>query len=492
MSTREREREKTRTAFVLILLIALFGAGCTGVAKPPRTAESAEVPDSWSESHADTSAAQAPTAEELAVWWRQLGDPVLDKLVERTISGNVDLETAAARVEEARARRGLAKSERGPSISAVLGSGRSEALGDQVSPSDDFSLSLDIAWEADLFGAKRLSVAASQADLEAETENLRAARVSLVAETVIAYADLRVAEARLNVLDDSVSSRKETARLTNWREQAGLASRLEANQARSSLGEARAGRPAFQQVATDARLRLNLLAGEAPGALDEILSTAGSESSVPSPPAAVSVGIPAETLRQRPDVRLAERQLEAALARLGVAEAARYPTFGLTGSLDARAVDFADLFDAGAVFANLVTGLTAPIFESGRIAENIAVREAQWEQAALAYRSTVLTALSEVERALSSFRSSQERIMALQGAAQEAAEAAELADQRYAAGLVDLLSVLDTQRTLFNLEEQLVTARGELLNAYSNLYRALGGGWNSTAQELVAQGGSNV
>jgi outer membrane protein TolC len=175
-----------------------------------------------------------------------------------------------------------------------------------------------------------------------------------------------------------------------------------------------------------------------------------------------------------------------------VAEAARYPTFGLTGSLDARAVDFADLFDASAIFANLVTGLTAPIFESGRIAENIAVREAQWEQAALAYRSTVLTALSEVERALSSFRSSQERIMALQGAAQEAAEAAELADQRYAAGLVDLLSVLDTQRTLFNLEEQLVTARGELLNAYSNLYRALGGGWNSTAQELVAQGGSNV
>jgi NodT family efflux transporter outer membrane factor (OMF) lipoprotein len=294
------------------------------------------------------------------------------------------------------------------------------------------------------------------------------------------------------VLDESVASREETARLTDWREQAGLASRLEANQARSSLGQARAGRPADEQRATEARLRLSLLAGEVPGALDTLLAAPETKAVIPLPPPAVSAGIPAETLRQRPDVRAAERQLEAALARLGVAEAARYPTLGLTGSLDARSDGLSGLFDVNSLFANLLTGLTAPIFQSGRIRENIAVQEAQVEQATLAYQGTVLEALAEVEKALSSFRSSHERIGALEEAARAATEAAELADQRYAAGLVDLLSVLDTQRTLFSIEEQLVTARGELLNAFSGLYRALGGGWDSSSPRLAAAGGSDA
>jgi outer membrane protein TolC len=213
---------------------------------------------------------------------------------------------------------------------------------------------------------------------------------------------------------------------------------------------------------------------------------------VPDPPATVSAGIPAETLRQRPDVRAAERQLDAAWARLGVAEKARYPTVRLTGSLDSRSADTADLFDADAVVANLLTGLTAPIFESGRIRQNIAVREAQWEQAALAYRGTVLEALSEVERALTFFYSSRERIAALEEAARAAVEAADLADQRYEAGVVDLLSVLDTERTLFSIEEQLVIAQGEVLNAFSNLYRALGGGWDSAPQEASAGGAADA
>jgi outer membrane protein TolC len=187
-------------------------------------------------------------------------------------------------------------------------------------------------------------------------------------------------------------------------------------------------------------------------------------------------------------VRSAERQLEAARSRLGVAETGRYPTLKLTGSLNAQSADFGDLFDIDSIFANLLSGLTAPIFESGRISANIAVREAQWEQAALSYRSIVLEALTEVERALSSFRSSQERIAALEDAAQAAVEAAELADQRYAAGLVDLLSVLDTQRTLFNIEEQLVITKGELLNSFSSLYRALGGGWDHVSLLHAAKG----
>jgi multidrug efflux system outer membrane protein len=355
---------------------------------------------------------------------------------------------------------------------------------------DSVSAGLDMAWEADLFGAKRLATAASQADLEAEIENLRAARVSLVAETVLAYADLRVAEARLEVLEDSLSSREETSQLTSWREQAGLASRLEANQALSSLGQARAEQPLIEQVAAAARLRLALLTGEQPGALDDLLS--GPERDIPIPQVGVSAGIPAETLNQRPDVRSAVRRLEAAWARLGAAEAARYPTVRLTGSLDAQSEDLSNLFDIDSMVASLISGITAPIFESGRIRSNIEVREAQWEQAVLGYRGTVLEALSEVERALVDHHAATNRIVALEEAVAAAAEAADLADQRYEAGLVDLLSVLDTQRTLFGLEDQLAVARGERLKAFSNLYRALGGGWGAAPDEPVAEGGTHA
>jgi NodT family efflux transporter outer membrane factor (OMF) lipoprotein len=472
------------------VLAALLSAGCSSMATTPRSLDAIEVPASWTEVTEGAAAAQEPTVEELAAWWRQLGDPVLDELVKRAIAGNVDLATAAARLQEASARRGLAKSQLGPSISAGLGSDRTEPLGDEGIARDTVSASLEVSWEADLFGGKRHALAARQADLEAEAENLRAVRVSLAAETVLAYADLRVAEARLRVLDETVSSRVETSELTAWREQAGLASRLEANQALSSLGQARAQRPALEQLATEARLRLSLLAGQAPGALDEILAAAGL--AVPAPPAAVSVGIPADTLRQRPDVRSAERQLEAAWARLGEAEAGRYPSLRLTGSLGSQANGLAGIIDVESVVANLVGGLTAPIFSSGQIRGTIAVREAQSEQAALAYRSTVLEALSEVERALAAFDSSRERIAALGDAVQSASEAAELAEQRYAAGLVDLLSVLDTQRTLSSLEDQLVIATGDRLKAFSTLCRALGGGWDVVPDEPATAGGSDV
>ena len=204
-----------------------------------------------------------------------------------------------------------------------------------------------------------------------------------------------------------------------------------------------------------------------------------SSTSIPIPPKTLAVGIPADTLRQRPDVRSAQRRVEAAAARLGVAERDRYPTLRLSGSIESRSSDLDGLLDVDSLFAHFFSGLTAPIFESGRIEQNILVRQAQWDQAVQAYRGTVLQALSEVEQALAAFHTSLERIAFLEEANRSAREAADLADQRYAAGLVDLLSVLETQRTVFTTQEQLVVAQGELANAFANLYRALGGGWQN-------------
>lgn len=499
LPTSLHDHRDKRLFFFLVCLAAIPLVGCAAVTPVPNV-QPMPLPDAWNGASTTVHpgpSSETPSSETLATWWRQLEDPVLDLLVERVLAGNVDLESAAARVEESRARRGLSRSELGPSVSASFSGGHTEPLADVGTSSDQWAAGLDMAWEADLFGAKRLNLMASQADLEVEIENLKAIRVSLVAETVVAYAELRTAEARLQVLDESLTSREETSQLTDWRAQAGLASRLEVNQAASSLSQAQAERPLIEQSAIDAHLRLDLLAGEAPGALDGLLKAVGSRAVLPVPPPDIAAGIPADTLRQRPDVGGAERQLTAAAARLGAAEAGRYPSLRLSGSLDAQSTDLEDLFDLDSMLGHLLAGLTAPIFESGRIRQNIAVRDAQWQQATLAYRSTVLGALSETERALASFRASQERLAALEVAAEVAAEAAELADQRYEAGLVDLLSVLDTERTLFNLEEQRTLAQGDLLKAFSNLYRALGGGWESHPHETspvpnATQGASHV
>ncbi|MEO1086561.1 MAG: TolC family protein, partial [Acidobacteriota bacterium] len=238
---KEKNRlKRVRAGFLsLAALTPLLTMGCVGAGTPRPVVETLKVPEMWLESASD--AESTPDPEELATWWRRLDDPVLDALVERTVSGNLDLDIAATRLREARALRGLAKADLGPSISASAGAGRNEALGDGGPSSDTWSASLDMAWEADLFGGKRRTFEASQAELDIEVENLRALRASLAAETAVAYADLRVAEARLQVLDKSLESRRETSQLVDWREQAGLASRLEVNQVLSQLEQARAG-----------------------------------------------------------------------------------------------------------------------------------------------------------------------------------------------------------------------------------------------------------
>lgn len=460
---------------------ALAASGCTGWTSPPALAPAVEPPNAWHTAGA-TGTTGALSPDELATWWRQLGDPTLDRLVERTLAGNVDLDVALTRVAEARARRGVARAALGPTVTAGTSASRRDGLDDDAGATESYAASLETSWEVDLFGANRLGVAASQADLEGTIADLQAVQVSLIAETVVAYVDLRVSEARLAILDADVATREETWQLTAWRQQAGVASRLEVTQALTSLEQVRASRPALRQRATEARLRLDLLAGETPGALEALLATPDAEHpEIPQPPPSVTVGIPAEALRQRPDVRGAERALAAAVARLGAAEAARFPSLRLTGSLDSQTASLEDLLGADSIVANLLAGLTAPIFESGRIRQNIAIQDAQVEQAALAYRATVLEALSEVESALSAYDQAREQLDALKTALLAATEASGLAEQRYAAGLVDLLTVLDTQRTRLSLEEQLISAHGELATTFAALYRALGGGWTATA-----------
>ncbi len=454
-------------------------AGCA--VGPDYRASPPAVPAQWS---AATEARALDTAV-LAHWWRQFHDPLLDALVTDALAANLDLATARAQLREARARRGLAGAQLGPTLDASL-SGSSSTSSERSGSGatrELYSAGFDASWEPDVFGGLRRGVEAATADVGASTESLRDTRVSLAAEVVRNYVDLRTAERRLAVTEASVAARSETYELTQWRLQAGLVSALDVAQARTDLESARAAIPTFRTAVTEAHNRLAVLLGRSPGELQARLTATAA---VPLAGTAAAAGIPADVLRMRPDVRAAERRLAAQTARLGQAEAARYPSFRLSGSIGLEALTFSGLGDSGADTRSLLGSVTAPIFHSGRIVANIEIQNALLEQARLAYEAAVLTALEDVENALVGVANADQRRAQLALAVAAAREAFAIAEHRYATGLADFLSVLDSQRTLLNLEDQLANSTGELAAAQIQLYKALGGGWSPEPEPTPA------
>ncbi len=453
------------------LLLAFVLAGCT--VGPNYRVPQPAVPAQWS-TKADATDARALDTLVLAQWWKQFNDPLLNALVSDALAANLDLATARAQLREARARRDMSGARLGPTLDGSLAGSSSKQRGSE-STRKLFSADFDASWEPDIFGGVRRGVEAAAAEVDASTESLRDTRVSLAAEVVLNYVDLRTAERRLVVTDASVAERRETYELTQWRAQAGLVSELDVAQARTNLESARAAIPALRTAITGAQNRLAVLLGRHPGELQARLS---STAAVPLAESDTAAGIPATVLHLRPDVRTAERRLAAQTARLGEAEAARYPSFKLSGSIGLEALTFSSLGDSGADTRSLLGSVTAPIFHSGSIVANIEVQNALLEQTRLAYEAAVLTALEEVENALDGVVNADERRAQLDLAAGAAREALTIAEQRYASGLIDFLAVLDSQRTLFNLEDQLASSTGELATAQIQLYKALGGGWS--------------
>lgn len=464
----------------------------------------------------------AADAAALAAWWTRFGDPVLDGLVRDALAHNLDLRTAQAQLREARAARQAAGAELGPSVtaSASAASSKSSRATGSGATRELYSAGFDASWEPDLFGRLRSGRAAAEASLGSAQEQLRDTRVTLVAEVARNYIELRTAQQRLALAEASLAARRETLQLATWRQQAGLVSELDVAQARTELESARAGLPALQASVVAARHRLAVLLGQAPGALDARLALAADAAdaegghgsadvasvppespsrlddgagttrgaataspalsaalAVPRAPAGIAVGIPADTLRQRPDVRAAERRLAAQAARLGEARAARYPSLRLSGSIGWEALSAQGLGDGGSLARSLLASLTVPIFDAGRIRAAIGVQDARLEQARIAYEAAVLLALEDVENALTGLSRAQERVARLADAVAAARDTRTIADYRYQSGLADFLAVLDSQRTLLSLEDQQAIAAGDLAAAQVRLYKALGGGW---------------
>ena len=469
-----------RAVVVAALLAAGAAAGC-GVRRS-YTPPTPRVPSAW-ESRAPGPAAGGDEAV-LAAWWGAFGDPQLTSLMTRAVAGNLDVRTAVARVREARA---SARAARGPLAPAVDASGSARASGTGSAAgfggtSQSYSLGLDASWELDLFGGLRSSVDAAAATAEARAADLQDVLVSLTAEVVLDYIDVRSGQQRLEIARSNVALQEQTLELTRLRQQAGLGTELEVQQALSNVENTRAQIASLEGQVSRSVHALSVLLGQTPGALAGELSVPGP---IPSAPLSVAVGVPADAIRRRPDVRSAERQLAAQASQVNVARADLYPSFRLAGSIGLESLSIAKLLLPGAGSWSASPSASTRLFNRRQLRENLAVQGERETQAAVAYESRVLGALQDVEDSLTSLAQEDVRRGHLSAAADAAQQTADLSLQLYTAGLRDFRDVLDAQRSLLTLQDSLASSTASVSTDLVRLYKALGGGWS--ADSLVPQ-----
>ncbi len=463
---------------MLAALALVILAGCAAVG-PSYVRPEISVSKGW---HGPLKAGlteEAATPEKLSAWWTTLDDAELSSLIDRAVAGSLDLRKARAKVREARAQRAVAKGSLFPALDVGGSATRNRVSNDSASGSESSSLysaAFDASWEVDIFGGARRSVEAAQGDLEASVENLRDVLVSLLAEVATNYVEVRTYQARLAKAQENLKAQDETYRLTEWQYQAGLSDELVVQQARYNLETTRSQIPALNTGLENAMNRIAVLLGEEPGTIHGELKSPGP---IPVAPLSVAVGIPADILRRRPDVRQAERQLAAQTARVGVATADLYPKLTLSGSIGLEALSLSNWLSSAIRIATGESQVTWPIFHGGALRQKIEVQSAQQEQALVQYEATVLGALEEAENALAAYAQEQQKRDALRNGEGAARKAAELAGQKYEAGLSDFVAVLDAQRSLLSLQDQLAQSNGAVTTNLIQLYKALGGGWES-------------
>ena len=458
----------------LISILAIFGCAAVGPDyQPPEISASG----TWNNAEAGGLNQDPINPGTLADWWKTFDDDALTILMNRAVENNPDLNIARARIREARARRGLARSSLFPFVDS-FGEASENRSSENVGAGTEnelYTLGFDSGWELDIFGGIRRSVESADALLGAAREELHVILVSLLAETALNYVEVRTFQARLAVAEANIKTQEETYGLIRSRFNAGLSDELPVQQALYNLENSKSQLPTLRAGLEASNNRLAVLLGEPPGALKQLLEN---RKPIPQTPITVAVGIPAETLRHRPDVRQAERILASRTAEIGAATAELYPGFGISGIIGLQSISAGDLLNWGSRNWKIGPGVNWNVFDAGAIRKNIDIRQAQRDQALIRYESTILNALEEVENALKSYAEEQLRRKSLSEATDAARKAVQLAQDRYTAGLVDFSNVLDAQRSLLSFQDQLAQSEGAVTANLVRMYKAFGGGWN--------------
>ncbi len=465
----------------------LFAAGGCKVGpdyEPPHM----PLPDryAWTDSTED-SAPQEP-----ALWWAIFNDPVLDTLVAQATLNNFDLRIAVERIDQYRAQYGIASADLYPDIGALAGYTRNRVPGTDFtnpgsalggSPYNSWQVGLDSSWEIDLFGRISRAIEAATGDFQASIEDWRYAIVTLRAEVASSYITIRTLQARLAVADKDIASQKRFVSLVQSQVDAGTETESKLAQAKAQLAATESLIPQLGSTMATELANLATLLGTTSGPLSEEIPEQGG---IPNVPDSLAVGIPADLLRRRPDVRAAERTLAAATARIGQATANLYPKLSLSGQFGFGASSFSDLFQWASRSYTAGPTLTWDLFNGGRLRSVVNQQEAITRQALLGYEKTVIQAIGEVESSLVGFTLSARQRESFAEAASEARLAYELSLQQYEHGVTDFLTVITVQQNLLEAEDSLAQARGLCAQTMVELYRALGGGWATGSLPTLA------
>jgi len=481
----------------LSLMLALSLSACAvGPDYHPRAASELGVPDAWSVP------AGQKAQEDLSQWWTRFDDPMLGSLVQRAQAANLDVAQAVVRLRQAREALVQQRADLFPSLSASGGVSHSEPLRGGTSTTTlpdgtvtsfsqggntSFSLGLDASYQVDLFGGVRRGVEGARASYEASGFDYATVLISVEAETARNYVLARVAQAQIANARGNLAISDDNLQIAGWRVQAGLVSSVDQEQARASRAQIAASIPTLEASYNSAVSRLGVLTGQAPGALKAEMEAV---KPIPKGPAEVAAGIPADALRQRPDVRAAERNLAAASANIGVATAQLYPSLSIGGSIDSGSSALTSILDTitGRLFANIAQTL----FDGGRRASQVRSAEAAADGAFLAYKSTVLTSLEDIENAIVALQTAQRRQQEFTIALDASNNQAILARMQYRTGLTDFTTLNTAEASLISARNGLLSARSDEATALIQLYQALGGGWDASKTPTVPTTGSTA
>lgn len=422
-------------------------------------------------------------AVEEGAWWHALDDPVLHQLMLDAYEQNLSLRAAGMRVLEARAQRAVAAGLLLPQAQQATGSytriqvsQKGNSIGLPVLPLrafDFWSTGLNVGWELDVWGRFRRNLESADAVVDASIEDYDDVLVCLVAETAAAYVELRAFEQRLEYARANLKSQEGSLKIAESRFRNGAVTELDVTQAKSNLADTEALIPVLEKGSRLANNRLCVLLGTPPRDLRSHIGTAP----IPTAPAEVIVGIPAELLRRRPDVRRAERQVAAQSARIGVAAADLFPSFAISGAISWQANTFSSMFSSGANAGAVGPAFNWNILNYGRIRSNIIAQDAKFQELAIQYQETVLEANAEVEDAIVSFLKAQDQVQSIQRGVDASERSVELALIQYREGSTDFNRVFNLQSALVRQQDALASAQADVTTSLVQIYKALGGGW---------------